>query len=270
MEEPDPSDIDRLRSIVVQSPLLAPVLDNWQNLALPDCWLAAGAVAQTVWNHILGLPLSYGISDIDLVYFDESDLSESGEAERAARARNALSGLPVWIDVKNEARVHLWYEAKFGRSIAPYASVTDAIASFPTTATAIGIRPSPEGLQLYAPYGISDLLGLVVRPNRKQITRRSTRPRSDGGLRPGRSSRLSNGMSNSPSSASKCLWRLAEAAQEGAPHAAGVAEAGGLGDAIEGDRLANPEQGARLMKVLIAGAGIGGRLRRPAPQAKRA
>ena len=142
-----------------------------RTLALPDCWLAAGAVAQTAWNHILGLSPTYGISDIDLVYFDESDLSESGEAERAARARNALSGLPAWIDVKNEARVHLWYEAKFGRSIAPYASVTDAIATFPTTATAVGIRPSPEGLQLYAPYGISDLLGLVVRPNRKQITR---------------------------------------------------------------------------------------------------
>ena len=73
--------------------------------------------------------------------------------------------------MKNEARVHLWYEAKFGRFVAPYASVTDAIGTFPTTATAVGIRPSAEGLQLYAPYGISDLLGLVVRPNRKQITR---------------------------------------------------------------------------------------------------
>jgi len=77
-------------------------------------------------------------------------------------------------------------------------------------------------------------------------------------------------MSNSPSSASKCLWRLAEAAQEGAPHAAGVAEAGGLGDAIERRSPREPKQGARLMKVLIAGAGIGGRLRRPAPQSKRA
>jgi hypothetical protein len=75
------------------------------------------------------------------------------------------------IDVKNEARVHLWYEAKFGYAIRPYASVADAITTFPTTATAVGLRPGPEGLAVFAPYGLADLLGLIVRPNKRQITR---------------------------------------------------------------------------------------------------
>ena len=32
-------------------------------------------------------------------------------------------------DVKNEARVHLWYEARFGAAIPPYQSAEAAIAT---------------------------------------------------------------------------------------------------------------------------------------------
>jgi hypothetical protein len=73
--------------------------------------------------------------------------------------------------VKNQARVHLWYRRKFGYGIAPYRSVEDAIATFPTTATAVGLRKVGIGYELCAPFGLTDLLGLVVRPNMRQITR---------------------------------------------------------------------------------------------------
>ncbi|MEZ2220365.1 nucleotidyltransferase family protein [Rhizobium sp. RCC_161_2] len=161
----------RLQAIVQESPLLSPILRNWEKIALPDCWLVAGAVAQTVWNHSFGLPLTHGINDVDIVYFDAGDLSEGAEAEHALRIRSSFSDLPVWIDVKNEARVHLWYEEKFKYPIAPYTSAADAITTFPTTATAVGVQPGTNGLELCAPYGISDLLKLVVRPIKKQITR---------------------------------------------------------------------------------------------------
>lgn len=161
----------QLQTITLESPLLSPILRNWEKIALPDCWLVAGAVAQTVWNHAFGLPLTHGINDVDIVYFDAGDLSERAEAEHALRIRSCFSDLPVWIDVKNEARVHLWYEAKFKYSISPYTSAADAITTFPTTATAVGLRPRINGLELCAPYGISDLLGLIVRPVKKQITR---------------------------------------------------------------------------------------------------
>lgn len=160
-----------LQAIVSESPLLAPVIGQWDKTALPDCWLVAGAIAQTVWNRVFGLPPAHGINDIDIVYFDAADLSEDAEAQHATRIREVFAGLPVWIDVKNEARVHFWYEARFGYPVEPYTSTADAIATFPTTATAIGLRPGPAGLELCAPYGLSDLFGAVIRPNKTQITR---------------------------------------------------------------------------------------------------
>lgn len=159
----------RLQGVVLDSPLLPVLLENWDKVALPDAWLVAGAIAQTVWNHEAGFPLAHGINDIDIVYFDADDLSEDAEAEHAARIRSAFSEQGVWIDVKNEARVHLWYETKFGYPIKPYLSTVDAIATFPTTATAVGLRPSNGRLEFCAPFGLSDLLDGIVRPNKSQI-----------------------------------------------------------------------------------------------------
>ncbi|MEF0938925.1 nucleotidyltransferase family protein [Rhizobium sp. BR 362] len=161
----------QLQAVINESQLLSPLLQRWREIALPDAWLVAGAIAQTVWNHAFGFALANGINDIDIVYFDASDLSEDAEAKHAARIRTTFSDLPIWIDVKNEARVHLWYEAKFGYPIEPYISTADAIATFPTTATAVGVHPHDGGLELCAPFGLSDLLGGVVRANTRQITR---------------------------------------------------------------------------------------------------
>ncbi len=160
-----------LQIIIRKSPLLAPILEHWNQIALPDAWLVAGAIAQTVWNHAFGLSPTHGISDIDVVYFDRDDLSEEAEAGHAARIGHLFFDLPVRVDVKNEARVHLWYEEKFGNPIEPYGSAEEAIATFPTTATAIGVRPSREGLEVSAPFGLADLMSLVVRANKAQITR---------------------------------------------------------------------------------------------------
>jgi hypothetical protein len=162
---------ERIRSAILASPLLRPIIDGWDNVALPDCWLVAGAIAQTVWNRTFDLPSTHGISDIDIVYFDSDDLTENGEARQAGRIRAAFSHLPVWIDVKNEARVHMWYEAKFGHQIMPYTSTAEAITTFPTTATAIGVKPIGDSLLLNAPFGADDLVNGVVRANKKQITR---------------------------------------------------------------------------------------------------
>jgi uncharacterized protein len=72
--------------------------------------------------------------------FDEQDLSFEAEASHERRLRGLFQHLPIKLDVKNEARVHLWYEDRFGPAIKPYSSSADAIATFPTTATAVGVR----------------------------------------------------------------------------------------------------------------------------------
>jgi hypothetical protein len=161
---------DLLRLVLARSPIVATIVDRWLQIGLPDCWLVAGCLAQTVWNDAFGLPATHGISDIDLVYFDGEDLSAEAEAGHAALVRTLFADLGLWIDVKNEARVHLWYAEKFGNALAPYVSTEDAITTFPTTATAVGVQPRAGGLHVFAPYGLSDLLGLIVRPNKKQIT----------------------------------------------------------------------------------------------------
>ena len=154
-----------------RSPIVAAIVDRWSKIRLPDSWLVAGCLAQTVWNDGFGLPATHGISDIDLVYFDGDDLSKEAEAGHAARIRALFTDVGLWVDVKNEARVHLWYAEKFGNALAPYVSTEDAITTFPATATAVGVQRHANGLRIFAPYGLSDLLGLIVRPNKKQITR---------------------------------------------------------------------------------------------------
>ena len=108
-----------LQAILSRSPLVAAIVDRWSDIRLPDCWLVAGCLAQTVWNEAFGLPATHGISDVDLVYFDGDDLSQGAEASHAARIRALFADLGLWVDVKNEARVHLWYAEKFGSTLAP-------------------------------------------------------------------------------------------------------------------------------------------------------
>jgi hypothetical protein len=161
----------KLAAIVQRHPVLSVVLRRFDSVALPDGWLVAGAIVQCVWNDRAGRPATYGLKDIDIVYFDPSDLSADAEAAHEARLRDLFADLPVKLDVKNEARVHLWYRDIFGKGIEPYRSTADAIATFPTTASSVGVRPAADGLEVCAPFGLDDLLGGIVRPNKRQITR---------------------------------------------------------------------------------------------------
>jgi hypothetical protein len=161
---------DRLEAALRQNRSLSEILDRFDEIGLPDAWLVAGAIAQTVWNLAAGHPAQRGIKDADLVYFDAADLSADAEAAHERRIRERFAHLPYKLDVKNEARVHLWYEKRFGYPIRPYGSVAEAIASFPTTATAVGVRRHAGRFEYCAPYGLDDLWALIVRPNKAQIS----------------------------------------------------------------------------------------------------
>lgn len=169
-KRPPADDRQRLTALVLGHPALSGIMAQWPQLALPDCWLSGSAIAQARWNEAFGLPATHGIADVDLVYFDASDLSEEVEAAQAARVARIFADMPVRIDLKNQARVHLWYERRFGYAIEPYRSAAEAIGTFPTSSAAIGVRPSADGLDMIAPFGLADLLAPIVRPNRAQIT----------------------------------------------------------------------------------------------------
>jgi uncharacterized protein len=154
-----------------QNHCLADILERFDEIALPDAWLVAGCIAQTIWNLAGGQPAELGIKDVDLIYFDAEDISMDAEAGHERRLRDLFRHLPIKLDVKNEARVHLWHRERFGYAIAPYRSSADAIATFPTTATTVGVRRIHGEFECCAPFGLDDLCGLVVRPNKRQITR---------------------------------------------------------------------------------------------------
>jgi uncharacterized protein len=163
--------LDDLEVALEQNKWLREILERFEEIALPDSWLVAGSIAQTIWNLGCGRSAELGLKDVDLIYFDDQDLSFDAEASHERRLRDLFRRLPIKLDVKNDARVHLWYEERFGYAIKPYLSSADAIATFPTTATAVGVRRIRGKLECRAPFGLDDLFGLVVRPNKRQITR---------------------------------------------------------------------------------------------------
>ena len=106
-----------------------------------------------------------------MVYFDPTDLSLEAENEIIQKAAGFFKRFSIPVDIKNQARVHLWYEEKFGYAISPYKSIENAIDTWPTTSTAIALRTDGTTYNLYTPYGLDDLFSLTVRPNKVQITK---------------------------------------------------------------------------------------------------
>ena len=143
------------------NPVNAQILARWDDIGLPDAWLVAGCLFQTVWNLQSGRPPAQGIHDYDLFYFDPDDLSEHAEQAAQTRITRAFEDLGVRLDVANQARVHLWYPAFFGRPYAPLTSAEDGIRRFLVLETCIGIRPGA----CVAPYGLAGVHAGTLSPN---------------------------------------------------------------------------------------------------------
>jgi uncharacterized protein len=155
-----------LRTLLTRNPTLVEVLTKAAALALPDWYLVAGCLYQTVWNIVTGQPPEAGILDYDLAYFDSSDLSWHAEDAVIQEGRRVFGDLPAPVQIRNQARVHLWYEQKFGVSCPPHGSAEAAIDTFEATTACLGLRLEPGGhWRIYAPHGLSDVFNLVVRPN---------------------------------------------------------------------------------------------------------
>jgi hypothetical protein len=164
------SQVDTLETILRKNPIIERILENVERLELPQWYLGAGCIAQTVWNYLSKKELTSNINDYDLAYFDADELSYDSENEQITRVRDLFDDLPVKIDVKNQARIHLWYKEHFGRSIEPYRSVEEAINTWPATATCVGVKHIKGKFKVYAPFGLNDMFGMLVRPNKLQIT----------------------------------------------------------------------------------------------------
>ena len=162
--------IDNLKSILAKSYVVSSVLELAPKLNLPNWYLGAGAICQTVWNELHGFPLEQGIKDCDVVYFD-TDISEKAQDHFVQSSKKIFAKLPIEVEITNEARVHLWYEEQFGKAISPYTSTEDAINTWPTTASSVGVRYEGDKFVVYAPCGLNDMMRQIIRPNKGLITK---------------------------------------------------------------------------------------------------
>lgn len=168
-DAPLPDQIVGLEQAVRRNRVTLAILERCAGLELPGWYLGAGAVTQTVWNELHGFEPSRGVKDYDLVYFDDADLSPEAERRAEQRAIALVGDLNIKLDVTNEARVHLWYPERFGRSIPAYRSSEEAISTWPTTASCIGVRLQGGRFVVCAPFGLRDLFAMIVRPNKAII-----------------------------------------------------------------------------------------------------
>lgn len=130
------------------------VLHLVSELELPDGWVGAGFVRNAVWDRLHDRPMT-PLNDIDVLYCDpartEASIDEQLELELALRAPKK-----PW-SVLNVAR-------------RGYASVEAAMRDWPETATAVAVRlEPPRNLGICAPYGLEDLVSLIVRPTTEKM-----------------------------------------------------------------------------------------------------
>jgi hypothetical protein len=153
-------------SIVLENKNVSTILDRTPELGLDDWYLTAGGIFQTVWNSLTGRQLTAGIKDYDLFYFDSSGLSYEAEDVVITKAAALFSDLHAEVEVRNEARVHIWYEEKFGVPGKPFKSCEDAIDHFASQTCCYGIRKTPDGAyKVYAPHGFDNLFSMTIVPN---------------------------------------------------------------------------------------------------------
>jgi hypothetical protein len=127
-----------------------------RSLELPDCYIGAGYIRNYIWDDLHGFARRELHSDIDVVYFDSTDLREERDYELEQELCTA-TGNTKW-SVKNQARMHL------RNGDMPYHSTEDALRFWPEQVTAIGVQlHEGDQIRICAPYGLEDLYWLVVR-----------------------------------------------------------------------------------------------------------
>ncbi len=151
--------------LIGQNPINAEIWKRMPGLPLPEGMLVSGCLYQSVWNGLLGHDPGRGIRDYDLVYYDNHDLSYQAEDKVIKACAAAFADLGVEVEVRNQARVHLWFEDHFGVPYAPLTSAAQSLERYMSPCNAVGAAPDEKGgLVIHAPFGLGDVFGFTIRP----------------------------------------------------------------------------------------------------------
>lgn len=144
-------------AIIEEDQWMMELLRTVKELDLPDWWICAGFVRSKIWDVLHGFNERTSIPDVDVIYFDQTNLDESIEKKLEKELHSRLPAIP-W-SVKNQARMHVI------NNFPPYLSSVDAISKFPETVTALGVKlDGGENLILTAPCGVEDVINMEVNP----------------------------------------------------------------------------------------------------------
>ena len=150
--------------IIAQDPVGMEQLRAVRGLGLPDWCIAAGFVRNRVWDHLHGITPPRPPADIDVLFYDATDLGKEREAASEKRLNELL---PAPWQVRNQARMHVW------KNLPQHRSTADAMIYWLETVTSVGVRlEDDDTLTVVAPLGVDDLVGLVCRPTEFGRTRR--------------------------------------------------------------------------------------------------
>jgi hypothetical protein len=157
-----------------------------RDLGLASWCIGAGAVRNLVWDSLHARVVPSALPDIDVVFFDPTELGRHLDDSLRRRLCAAMPNTP-W-EVTNQAGVHLWYAQHFGPSdgdaadtgaaVAAFTSLEEAVGSWPEYATTVGLTlDADDTIKVIAPHGLNDLFSLVVRRNPARVSLQAYRDR---------------------------------------------------------------------------------------------
>jgi uncharacterized protein len=159
----------RLEAVLHSAPHVMDTLRAAREVDAPDWLLCAGAIRDSVWDAAHERAPGPMPRDIDVAFFDAANTTPQRDlAVEQALVAEAPS-LP-W-QAKNQAAVHQWYPAKFGVEVPPFHSCAEGIATFPETATCVGVRLlDNDDLLVVAAHGLDDLFDCICRHNPTRVS----------------------------------------------------------------------------------------------------
>lgn len=144
-----------IAEFIQQSDFMMESLKVAESAGLPDWFIGAGFIRDTVWDIQHGFTLKYKYKDLDLGYYDKDNQSERADNSISEKLRRKLN---VNWEVVNQAYAHKYND------VPPYTSAVDGLAHWVETATCVAATLDKHGkVKVIAPWGVEDLLELKLR-----------------------------------------------------------------------------------------------------------
>jgi hypothetical protein len=141
--------------LVTNNDFMMQALKVAKSANLPNWYIGAGFIRNTVWDVQHGYNPKHNYNDIDIGYFDGKNVSEKLDQKLSKDLSNKLNA--NW-EVVNQAYAHKY------NNVPLYKSAIDGLAHWVETATSVAVTLDDNNqVKVIAPWGVEDLLNLKLR-----------------------------------------------------------------------------------------------------------